>query len=167
MNILFVCTGNTCRSPMAEGIFKDMLKKNNIDNIDVSSAGLSVFPGEQANEKAIKALKEKGIDISMHRARQLSDIINKADLILTMTLNHKLAIENYLKHKTDETSPCLSSPCLFTLKEFAAKLSGEKLKDTNIDDPFGRNYSFYKKSRDEIEKELQKILKNLDKLEEI
>ncbi|HHZ01170.1 MAG TPA: low molecular weight protein arginine phosphatase, partial [Tissierellia bacterium] len=69
MNILFVCTGNTCRSPMAEGLFKDMLRKNNIENIKVSSAGLSVFPGEHVNEKAIRALKEKGIDISSHRAR--------------------------------------------------------------------------------------------------
>ncbi|MFA7549438.1 MAG: low molecular weight protein arginine phosphatase [Sedimentibacter sp.] len=162
MNILFVCTGNTCRSPMAEGIFKDMLKKKNIDNINVSSAGLSVFPGEHANKKAIKALIEKGIDITTHRARQLSDEINKADLILTMTLSHKQIIEDYLKHKSDETSPCL-----FTLKEFAAKLSDEKLTAPDIQDPYGRNYSFYKKSRDEIEKELRKILKNLDKLEEI
>ena len=161
MNILFVCTGNTCRSPMAEGIFKDLLKKNNIDNIIVSSAGLSVFPGEHANEKAIKSLKEKGIDITAHRARQLLDEINKADLILTMTLSHKLSIEDYFKSKTDETSPCL-----FTLKEFAAKLSGEKLTGTDINDPYGRDYNFYKDSRDEIEKELIKILKNLNKLEE-
>jgi protein-tyrosine-phosphatase len=84
MNILFVCTGNTCRSPMAEGLFKDMLKKNNIDNIRVSSAGISVFPGEQANEKAIKALKEKGIDIRSHRARQAIEEIDKADLIWAM-----------------------------------------------------------------------------------
>jgi protein-tyrosine phosphatase len=150
---------------MAEGLFKDMLKKNNIDYINVSSAGLNAFPEEYANEKAIKALKEKGIDITMHRARQLLEEINKADLVLTMTLSHKLAIENYFKHKTNETSLCL--PCLFTLKEFAAKLSGEELTGSDINDPYGRDYSFYKKSRDEIEKELIKILKNLDKLEEI
>ncbi len=162
MNILFVCTGNTCRSPMAEGLFKDMLKKNKIDNIDVSSAGLSVFPGEGANEKAVRALEEKGIDIGKHRARQLPEKLDKADLILTMTLSHKEAIENYFRHRTGERTPRL-----FTLKEFAAKLRGEKIKDIDIDDPFGRNYSFYKKSRDEIEKELYKILNNLDKLEEV
>ncbi|MBP7222441.1 MAG: low molecular weight protein arginine phosphatase [Sedimentibacter sp.] len=162
MNILFVCTGNTCRSPMAEGIFKDMLRKNNIDNIGVSSAGLSVFPGDRANGKAIRALEEKGIDISLHRAKKLSDEINVADLILTMTLSHKPGIEDYFKRRTDE-----SPPHIFTLKEFAAKLSGEKSTGTDIDDPFGKDYSFYKKSRDEIEKELVKILKNIDKLEEI
>ncbi|NLK65354.1 MAG: low molecular weight protein arginine phosphatase [Tissierellia bacterium] len=162
MNILFVCTGNTCRSPMAEGIFKDMLKKNNIDYIKVSSAGLSVFPGEHANEKAIKALKEKGIDITAHRARQLLEAINKTDLILAMTLSHKKIIEDYFKFNADQ-----SPPHLFTLKEFAAKISGEELTASDINDPYGRDYSFYKKSRDEIEKELIKILKNLDKLEEI
>ena len=136
MNILFVCTGNTCRSPMAEGIFKDMLMKNNINNISVSYAGISAFPGEYASEKAIKALKEKGIDITGHRARQLLDEINNVDLILTMTLSHKMIISDYLKNETDE-----KSPRLFTLKEFAAKLSGEKLTDTDIVDPYGKNYN--------------------------
>ena len=162
MNILLVCTGNTCRSPMAEGIFKDMLMKNNINNISVSSAGISVFPGEHASEKAIKALKEKGIDITGHIARQLLDEINNVDLILTMTLSHKMIISDYLKNETDE-----KSPRLFTLKEFAAKKKKKKLTDTDIVDPYGKNYNFYKNSRDEIEKELIKILKNLDKLEGI
>ena len=161
MNILFVCTGNTCRSPMAEGIFKDMLKKEGIDYINVSSAGISVFPGEHANEKAIKALKEKGIDIKGHRARQLSDEAERADIILTMTSHHKEVIENYFMINGDVPSK------IFTLKEFAAKISEEKLLSKDIDDPYGRDYNFYKKSRDEIEKELKKIIHNMDRAEEI
>jgi len=146
---------------MAEGIFKDMLRKNNIESIKASSAGLSVFPGEHANEKAIRALKEKGIDIGSHRARQIHDEIDKADIILAMTSSHKKIIEDYLKLSNKE------KPKLFTLKEFAAKISGEKLSDADISDPYGRDYGFYKKIRDDIEKELIKIIKNLDKLEEI
>lgn len=164
MNILFVCTGNTCRSPMAEGIFKDMLKKNDIENINVSSAGISAFPGEHANEKSIRALKEKGIDIKEHRAKQLVDEINNADLILTMTKGHKEVIADYYGKNTSEKSPHHS---IFTLKEFAAKISGEKLTDTDIHDPYGMNYKMYEKVRDEIEKELISILNNIDKLEEI
>ena len=161
MNILFVCTGNTCRSPMAEGLFKYMLKKDNIADINVSSAGISVFPGEHANEKAIKALKEKGIDITGHRARQLSDEITKADIILTMTSSHKAVIEDYFISNLE------NPPKIFTLKEFASKVSGEKLLSKDIDDPYGRDYNFYKKSRDEIERELKKIFYNIDKPEEI
>ncbi|NLJ57412.1 MAG: low molecular weight protein arginine phosphatase [Tissierellia bacterium] len=160
MDIMFVCTGNTCRSPMAEGIFKNMLKVNNIEGINVSSAGISVFPGESANEKSIAALKEKGIDIANHKARQLSDKIMDVDLILTMTVGHKEIIENYFKDIEN-------FPKVFTLKEFAAKISGKNLSKLDIEDPYGRNYSVYKKTRDEIENDLSKILENIDKLEDI
>ena len=97
MNILFVCTGNTCRSSMAEGILKFLLKENNIENINVSSAGLSAFEGQRANEKAIDVLINKGIDIKTHRSRQLTEeIIKTSDLILTMTDSHKKLITNTL-----------------------------------------------------------------------
>lgn len=173
MKILFVCTGNTCRSPMTEGIFKHLLKEKNIEGINVSSAGISVFPGEPANEKAIAILKDKGIDITKHKARQLSDEIMSADIILTMTSNHKKFIEYYFKadetfpcHKPDETSPCLT-PKVFTLKEFSSKVSKEKLINSDIDDPYGKNYDEYKRVSDEIEKELFKIINNIHRLEEL
>lgn len=146
---------------MAEGLFKDMLKKNKISGIHVSSAGISVFPGEDANEKSIKALIEKGIDIKSHRAKQLSDEILNADLLLTMTSGHKDLIEGYFIGNLEKR------PKVFTLKEFASKISGEKLLNKDIADPFGRSYSIYLKTRDEIEGELVKILKNIDKLEEV
>lgn len=144
---------------MAEGIFKNMLKENNITDIEVSSAGISVFSEEPANEKSILALQEMGIDIREHKARQLTEEIMKADLILTMTLGHKNLLENYFSGKDEEEK----SPKLFTLKEFAAKISGEEPSGLDIDDPYGRNFNVYKKSRDEIENELKKILKNIDK----
>lgn len=162
MNILFVCTGNTCRSPMAEGLFKDMLKKNKISDISVSSAGISALPGGSANEKAVAALEEKGIDIRGHKSRQLSeDNIMKMDLILTMTSAHKKLIESFFVNDLEDR------PKIFTLKEFAGKISGGKVPKDDIKDPFGRDYKVYKKIRDEIEKELIKIIKNIDKLEEV
>jgi protein-tyrosine phosphatase len=67
---------------MAEGLLKEKLKKENIYNINVSSAGISVYEGSRANEKSIEVLKRKGIDISSHRSRQLTDkIIIESDLI--------------------------------------------------------------------------------------
>lgn len=160
MNILFVCTGNTCRSPMAEGIFKDMLKENNITHISVYSAGISAFPGEGANEKSIKALRVNGIDISGHKAKQLTDLIDKATIILTMTLSHKMIIEGYYADK-------LKNIKVFTLKEFAALVSGQAIHSLNIEDPYGMSYNMYEKTRDEIEGELNKILKNIDKIDKL
>lgn len=157
MNILFVCTGNTCRSSMAEGIFKELLK--NIDeNIHVSSAGISVYEGERANEKAIESLSKKNIDISSHKARQLTkEIIDESDLILTMTTNHKEII-NYSVPEAKQK--------VYTLKEYAHLISDEKINGNNLDvaDPYGMDYNVYELSMYEIEVELKKIINNIIKM---
>ena len=155
MNILFVCTGNTCRSSMAEGIFKYMIKEKNIENIHVSSAGISTFEGESANEKAIRTLAGKGIDISNHRSRQLTkQIIFESDLILTMTLNHKKIIANTVPEHSDR---------VYTLKEFALIINGEETEGKNLDIayPFGLNYNVYEASAKEIEEKLNIIMSNI------
>jgi protein-tyrosine-phosphatase len=155
MNILFVCTGNTCRSSMAEGIFKSMLQEMNIENINVSSAGISAFEGDAANEKAIYTLNKKGIDIRNHRARQLTKkIINESDLILTMTNNHKNTILNVLPEYSHK---------VYTLKEYACIVNKEEapVKVLDIADPFGSDYNTYEKVSEEIEKQLNKIIKTM------
>lgn len=155
MNILFVCTGNTCRSPMAEGIFKALLKDNNIDNINVSSAGISTFEGDSANEKAIYTLRNKGIDIKSHKSRQITkEIIENSDLILTMTKSHKRMILNALPEYLNK---------IFTIKEYVYINNNEELTGKNLDiaDPYGLDYNIYEKCAAEIEENLKKIIEIL------
>ena len=93
MQILFVCTGNTCRSSMAEALFKDMIKKHYPDklkDIKVMSAGVAARDGDKASPNAIRAMEELGIDLAFHSATQLTaELISEADLILTMTQRHR------------------------------------------------------------------------------
>ena len=143
MRILFVCTGNTCRSPMAEGILKSIGNKNNMD-LEIKSVGISVYDGEKASKNSIEAMKKIGIDISEHEATQLRrDLVEEADLILTMSTSHKKFILSNYPSSRDK---------LFTLTEYVYGV------EKDIEDPFGRSLSVYERTRDEIYQAVEKIV---------
>lgn len=88
MKLLFVCTGNTCRSPMAQAIFTDMAKECGIDFV-TGSAGLHAQDGTPASEYAVLACGETGLDISGHSSKSIRDEdFSSVDLFVVMTMAH-------------------------------------------------------------------------------
>ena len=85
MRVIFVCAGNTCRSPMAEALLKRALKTRGREDIPVESAGLSATPGAPASWNACLAMKELGIQLNLHRARPMYDADLTGALLLTIT----------------------------------------------------------------------------------
>ncbi|MDM5329695.1 low molecular weight protein arginine phosphatase [Neobacillus sp. CF12] len=141
--ILFVCTGNTCRSPMAEAI----LKSKKIDGLEVKSAGIYAATGSEASAHARKVLEDHQIDHN-HSSNMLNiDSVRWADLILTMTISHKNAI---LQQYPDAAAK------VFTLKEF----TGENY-DVDVVDPFGGNLAIYQETYQELEKLITKAIEKL------
>lgn len=142
MKILFVCTGNTCRSPMAEGILRFLTKEKDM-NLEIKSVGISVYDGEKASKNTIEAMKKIGIDISEHKASQIHrDLVEEVDLILTLSRSHKeFILSNYPSSKNK----------VFTLTEYTYGV------EKDIEDPFGRSLSVYEKTRDEIYQALIQI----------
>ena len=121
-NIAFVCTGNTCRSPMAECITKHLLKVNNIDGFKVSSFGLTATNGESMNAFAYQVLCDYKIKYKTHKAKKLTDkLAKKQDYIFVMTDHQKQILSRYSN--------------VFTIKEFVNAIE--------IPDPYGLGYKEY------------------------
>ena len=151
VNILFVCTGNSCRSPMAEWILKDLLNQQGVENLVVESAGTMAPENRLATNYTLMVMVERGIDIASHRSRMLTEqMVEKADLILVMEKSHKLFIEEMVPSAKE--------------KVFLLKFFGSGGYDQDVQDPIGRDLEFYRHCREELEKEVERILPDIIRL---
>src|ERR1051325_3182187 len=148
-NILFVCTGNVCRSPMAEGIFG--LAVQGRGEYRVFSAGLGAAEGQPPSPYAVEAVQELGIDISAHRSQMLTpDLVAQADFIFGMTHSHVDTVMLLYPHAAEKT---------FLLREFDETLD---FFEKDISDPIGGSYEVYLNCRDQIEQGMASLLRFLE-----
>ena len=143
MKIIFVCTGNTCRSPMAEGFFNMLCDKS--DNISAISRGTFAENGAPASRFSVISAAELGADISDHQASQLTQSdVSCADYIFTMTKAHKNLIVSAFPDFSNK---------VFSISEFASC--------PDISDPYGGDLSVYRECAAEIYDATEKIYKIL------
>lgn len=145
IRVLFVCTGNTCRSPMAEAI----LKNKKIDHMEIKSAGIYAVDGSEASYQVKEVLSEKGILFEHSSSLLNKELVDWATYIFTMTNTHKSRIANDFPRAIEKT---------FTIKEFA-----DNNKYGEIMDPFGGSVSQYRETYAELELLIEKIVDKLEK----
>ena len=128
MRVLFICTGNTCRSPMAEGYFQSLVEREGMDNMEISSAGTFAGDGEPASTHSRRSASKIGIDIANHKSTPLTpELLNSADIIVAMTASHKTHVGSLV-------------PAALAKTRLMGELSSES---QDVSDPFGGDADIY------------------------
>jgi glycine hydroxymethyltransferase len=147
--ILFICTGNVCRSPMAEALFRHAVRGRG--EFRVVSAGIGAVDGQPPTPHSVRAMRELGVDISGQRSRMLTgDLVRAADIILGMTHGHVDTVALMYPKLAEKT---------FLLREFDETLEPY---EKDISDPIGSPYEIYEECRDQIEQGIASLLKFME-----
>lgn len=135
-NVLFVCTGNSCRSVMAEGLFRDLVEREERSaDFIIGSAGVGAMDGYEASEETVKVMSDHGIDVSEHKSRRITPaMVRMADKIFVMENMHKAAIVGAWPESAEKVH-------LLTEYSEKAKIRGHEI---DIPDPIRMTQSFYR-----------------------
>ena len=143
--VLFVCTGNICRSPMAEGFFRELTQARG--GFESLSAGLAAIDGQSPSTNSVTAMNELGIDIRAQRSTQLTpELVAEVDYIFGLAHGHVENLDRYFPQAREK---------IFLLREFVETLPRH---EREISDPIGGDLSVYQACRDEIKQGVESII---------
>lgn len=149
-SVLFVCTGNSCRSIMAEGFLKKALQEKGRYDIEVYSAGVAGIRGFSPTEETIQVMKEKDSDVRDYKTKPLTlDLVNRADLILVMQNRHKKEI----MHRTPQVKDKV-----FLLREYTDDELRKDGHGLEVQDPVTQPLETYREVRDIIKRNVDKLM---------